>query len=94
MLGGRGDFASVADLKRNFAPYSGLNVVVQDTPPPEPEGAAGSVYLSVPLELVGSVGSRHVEHPAKLTLRRVNDVPGSTEAQRRWHIDSFSDTAM
>jgi hypothetical protein len=24
---------------------------------------------------------------AKMILRRVNDVPGSTEAQRRWHIE-------
>ena len=25
--------------------------------------------------------------PADIILRRVNDVPGSTEAQRRWHIE-------
>jgi hypothetical protein len=25
--------------------------------------------------------------PANIILRRVNDVPGSTEAQRRWHIE-------
>ena len=25
--------------------------------------------------------------PADVTLRRVNDVDGSTEAQRRWHIE-------
>ena len=25
--------------------------------------------------------------PADVILRRVNDVPGSTEAQRRWHIE-------
>jgi len=24
----------------------------------------------------------------QMILRRVNDVPGSTEAQRRWHIES------
>ena len=30
---------------------------------------------------------RQVNRPAKITLRRVNDVSGSTEAQRRWHIE-------
>jgi len=25
--------------------------------------------------------------PAAVILRRVNDVPGSTERQRRWHIE-------
>jgi hypothetical protein len=26
-------------------------------------------------------------NPATVTLRRVNDVDGSTQAQRRWHIE-------
>ena len=52
------------------------------------EGAAGSIYLSVPLTLYGkdaqgkAFRSRHT-----VILRRVNDVPGSTEAQRHWHIE-------
>ncbi len=47
------------------------------------EGAAGSIYTSVPAVFYGA-GFRR---PAKIILRRVNDVPGSTEAQRRWHIE-------
>jgi hypothetical protein len=35
-----------------------------------------------------------VEHSATITMRRVNDVPGSTEAQRRWHIERFEDMVM
>jgi len=27
---------------------------------------------------------------AAVVLRRVNDVPGSTEAQRRWHIENIN----
>ena len=46
------------------------------------EGAAGSVYTSIPVVFYGT-GYRR---PAHVLLRRVNDVPGSTEAQRRWHI--------
>jgi hypothetical protein len=48
------------------------------------EGAAGSIYLSVPLTLSSDDGRKR---EATVILRRVNDVPGSTEAQRRWHID-------
>lgn len=56
--------------------------------PTDMEGAAGSVYITVPLRLHGTLksgGSFNMVGP--LTLRRVNDVPGSTEAQRRWHIE-------
>jgi hypothetical protein len=51
------------------------------------EGAAGSIYITVPFHLYGTLksgGAFNLVGP--LTLRRVNDVPGSTEAQRRWHI--------
>jgi len=47
------------------------------------EGAAGSIYTTVPVVLYGDT----FREPADIILRRVNDVPGSTEAQRRWHIE-------
>lgn len=43
------------------------------------EGAAGSSYVTVPATFGG--------RGADIILRRVNDVPGSTESQRRWHIE-------
>lgn len=49
----------------------------------ETEGAAGSIYTSVPVIFYGE----GIRRPANIILRRVNDVPGSTEAQRRWHIE-------
>jgi uncharacterized Zn-finger protein len=49
----------------------------------EAEGAAGSIYTTVPVLFYGDRFRRE----AKMFLRRVNDVPGSTEAQRRWHIE-------
>jgi hypothetical protein len=47
------------------------------------EGAAGSIYTSVPVVFYGDTFRRSAE----IILRRVNDVPGSTKAQRRWHIE-------
>ena len=52
------------------------------------EGAAGSIYTSVPVVFYGKTKSGgSFRRPAEVVLRRVNDVPGSTEAQRRWHIE-------
>jgi hypothetical protein len=46
------------------------------------EGAAGSIYTTVPVVFYDEKSRR----AADVILRRVNDVPGSSEAQRRWHI--------
>jgi hypothetical protein len=49
----------------------------------ETEGAAGSIYTTVPVVLYGDGFHRG----ANVVLRRVNDVPGSTAEQRHWHIE-------
>ncbi|HYX46290.1 MAG TPA: hypothetical protein VE820_05665 [Sphingomicrobium sp.] len=56
--------------------------------PTDMEGAAGSSYITVPILLYGkdSKGAAF-QRSGKFTLRRVNDVPGSTEPQRHWHIE-------
>jgi hypothetical protein len=52
------------------------------------EGAAGSMYTAVPVVFYGqSRRGDPLRLPASITLRRVNDVPGSTERQRQWHIE-------
>jgi hypothetical protein len=52
------------------------------------EGAAGSIYTTVPVTFYGtSERGKPLRMPAEVILRRVNDVPGSTERQRRWHIE-------
>jgi hypothetical protein len=52
------------------------------------EGAAGSIYTTVPVVFYGqSRAGKAIRLPASVVLRRVNDVPGSTEEQRRWHIE-------
>ena len=55
--------------------------------PGDIEGAAGSLYVDVPVRTYGvTAKGEKFEEPAVVTLRRVNDVPGSTAEQRRWHI--------
>ena len=56
--------------------------------PGDMEGAAGSVYVSVPVVFYGKEKSGgNFRRAASVVLRRVNDVPGSTAAQRLWHIE-------
>jgi hypothetical protein len=57
--------------------------------PGQPEGAAGSIFVELPVRVDAVLRSGAVQHfVGSYTLRRVNDVPGSTAAQRRWHIES------
>lgn len=72
-----------ADRWRAYGRFKGAAV---DDPGP-PDGAAGSIYVEVPLQLFGTTrDGRNFSLSGKLTLRRVNNVPGSSEEQRRWHI--------
>jgi hypothetical protein len=51
------------------------------------EGAAGSLYDTVQLTLTGEkTDGTPYKVAGPVTLRRVNDVPGSTPEQRQWHI--------
>lgn len=70
-----------AELKR----YSEAHLQVGR--PQDMEGAAGSIYITVPAVLYGTLNGKNVHRKGDVILRRVNDVPGSTEAQRRWHIE-------
>ncbi|MEO6225659.1 MAG: hypothetical protein ABIO80_07400 [Sphingomicrobium sp.] len=52
------------------------------------DGAAGSIYTTMPVVFYGrSASGKPLRLPRSIILRRVNDVPGSTAAQRRWHIE-------
>lgn len=60
---------------------------VEITGPVVIEGAAGSSYAEVPVRVratTRSGGQQRFE--GSYVLRRVNDVPGATPAQLRWHI--------
>ena len=56
--------------------------------PGDIEGAAGSTYVTIPVIFDGKdQNGAEFRKIAEAILRRVNDVPGSTAAQRRWHIE-------
>jgi hypothetical protein len=57
--------------------------------PGDSEGAAGSIYVDIPFRLFGRLRTGEpFNMVGPVTLRRVNDIPGSTEEQRRWHISA------
>ena len=54
----------------------------------EMEGAAGPSDVTVPAVFYGKDrNGADLRRSADVILRRVNDVPGSTDAERRWHIE-------
>ena len=55
--------------------------------PGRPEGAAGSVYVRISLQLLRE--SRSLSDGTAV-LRRVNDVPGASAEQRLWRIDRIT----
>jgi hypothetical protein len=55
--------------------------------PGVPEGAAGSAYVDIPVVMYGKRSGKSFTRAGTAVLRRVNDVPGSTEEQRRWRIE-------
>jgi len=62
---------------------------VEITGPVAQEGAAGSSYAEVPVRVQATLTSGEVQRfEGRYVLRRVNDVPGATPEQLRWHIDS------
>lgn len=55
------------------------------------EGAAGSLYVDVPVVTYGRLKSGAAfDHKGKVTLRRCNDVPGCTAQQREWRISAVT----
>jgi hypothetical protein len=74
---------------RRFRGFSEIHAHVGA--PGEIEGAAGSLYVVVPVQVYGRLAANGKPWYAlrQVTLRRVNDVPGSSEADRRWHIESI-----
>jgi len=80
------DAEAAKAFERNFRTYADVHIEIGDLG--EPEGAAGSIYVTEPVNFYGKKnGGGDYHRAATVTLRRVNDVPGSTDAQRRWHIE-------
>jgi len=80
------DAASAETFRGQLAGYSQVHMEIGK--PGESEGAAGSIYITDPAVFYGKTrAGAEFRRAAEVILRRVNDVPGSTEAQRRWHIE-------
>lgn len=73
----------------HFAGFSEIHANIGA--PLDPEGAAGSEYVTVPVQVYARVKATGKPYYAlrAVVLRRVNDVPGSTAEQRRWHIQEI-----
>lgn len=78
------DYASFA---AGFAETASVDVRLGYGQPPE--GAAGSLYITIPVTVNAVLrDGRRQSFTGSYTLRRVNDVDGSTAEQRSWHIAS------
>lgn len=76
------------EFDRNWRDDSAVHVEIGK--PGDTEGAAGSSYVTVPVVFYGETNAGgSFRRGANVILRRVNDVPGSTESQRRWHIEQI-----
>jgi hypothetical protein len=83
--GGAGSGLSQQDFEDVFAKYAEIHAEIGA--PGAVEGAAGSAYSEIPVRFYGKLKAGHAfSSVGSATLRRVNDVPGSTDEQRRWHI--------
>ncbi len=80
-----GDVAAARQFSAALRQFS--EVHLQIGKPGDGEGAAGSIFVTVPVLFYGRGGGGPFNRKGDVTLRRVNDVDGSTEAQRRWHIE-------
>ena len=77
-----------ADFAKMFADLGKITVAV---PTGTMEGAAGSSYYTAPVAITASdKQGRPVRIEGEAVLRRVNDVPGATEAQLRWHFERLT----
>ncbi len=71
-----------------WANLSGITVTSGDG---RMEGAAGSLYYTVPVTLKGkSIDNADVDLEGTMTLRRANDVPGASADQLSWRIESIN----
>ena len=76
-----------AAFVRGFARTKHVRVVTGR--PTDGEGAAGSVFVTVPVTVTATLKDGTPQRfRGSYVLRRVNAVPSATSAQLRWHIDS------
>jgi hypothetical protein len=81
-----GDAGAAQAFERNFQAWKNVHLEIGNLGPAE--GAAGSIFTNMPVRFYGDLNKGGTgQLKGNVVLRRVNDVDGSTEAQRRWHIE-------
>lgn len=82
---GRASGMTFDEFKESFSKYREYHANIGA--PGRIEGAAGSLYVEVPVQVYGRLNTGdEFNMLGSVQLRRVNDVPGSTAEQRKWHI--------
>ena len=92
---GRHDYAAALRLRLNdmplrrfaaaFRPYLSYHGRVGRAG--EGDGAAGSSYTEVPVRIYGRLrNGRAFSERGSVTMRIVHPIPGTSAAERRWHI--------
>lgn len=86
---GRASGKSLSAFKGGFVDTAGTKVEVGE--PSRPEGAAGSIYVTVPVTVQATTrdGTKQ-RFKGRYVLRRANAVAGALSADREWRIDSAS----
>jgi hypothetical protein len=75
----------VARARKAFEDHREVRIVIAGNG--RTEGAAGSIYMTIPLTVSYlDAKDRAVNRAATVTLRRANNVPGATEEQLSWRI--------
>jgi hypothetical protein len=86
---GKASHQSLEKFQAGFAETRTTSVKVEQ--PGAVEGAAGSLYVTIPVSVHAELNDgASQEFAGDYVLRRVNNVDGSSEEQRRWHITSAS----
>ncbi|WP_375480321.1 hypothetical protein [uncultured Nostoc sp.] len=84
---------SFEQFKQGFA--NTTSVAVEVGKPGKPDPGAGSIYIEIPVTVTAiATNGTPQRFRGSYVLRRVNDVPGSTPEQRRWHLYSAKITPV
>lgn len=87
--GGRASGKSLAAFERGFVDTVDTKVDVGE--PSRPEGAAGSIYVTVPVIVQATTGDGTEQRfKGRYVLRRANAATGASKADQAWRIDSAS----
>jgi len=81
-----GDPGTAQAFDKHFSTWKNVHLEIGDLGPAE--GAAGSIFTNMPVRFYGDLNKGGTASlKGNVILRRVNDVDGSTAAQRRWQIE-------